>query len=76
MKRIGKIIRLLVLPVAFGAFGLLLLINNQDRFVPAGELRFQEESIDFGEVPDWKGKVTQSITAQNTGRGKVVIQRI
>ncbi len=68
------IITTIIIP-ALLIFGLIIvLVNNRDES-PA-ELVLAQQQIHFGTLPEWKGPVTQSLTARNIGRTTLHIQRI
>ena len=68
------IITTIIIP-ALLIFGLIIfLVNNRDKS-PA-ELVLAQQQIHFGTLPEWKGPVTQSLTARNIGGTTLHIQRI
>ena len=68
------ILTTIIIPVLL-VFGLIVvLVNNRDES-PA-ELVLAQQQIHFGTLPEWKGPVTQSLTARNIGGTTLHIQRI
>ena len=53
---------------------IVIIINNQQDTY--GELVLSHQELDFGTVPEWKGKVTAEITAKNIGKQPINITRI
>ena len=68
------ILTLIIIPALLIAGLILVLINN-----PPGttaELVLEQQHIDFGTLPEWKGPITQSITARNRGKDPLRIQSV
>lgn len=64
----------IIIPVLLISGLIIVLINNQQN--PSPELAFAQERIDFGTLPEWKGSVTRSVTARNTGKNTLHIQDV
>ncbi|MFQ6041242.1 MAG: DUF1573 domain-containing protein [Candidatus Poribacteria bacterium] len=74
MMRKKSIVTLFIFPAIVGFFVIILLINKQNKL--PGELVLEQEKIDFGEVLEWEGLVTKSVTGRNVGKSRLVIERI
>ncbi|MDE0469656.1 MAG: DUF1573 domain-containing protein [Candidatus Poribacteria bacterium] len=68
------IITTIIIPILLISGLIVVLVNNRDES-PA-ELVLAQQQIHFGTLPEWKGPVTQSLTAQNIGSTTLHIQRI
>ena len=68
------ILTLIIIPALLIAGLILVLVNN-----PPGttaELVLEQQHIDFGTLPEWKGPVTQSVTARNKSKNTLRIQSV
>ena len=68
------IITTIIIPILLISGLIVVLVNNRDES-PA-ELVLAQQQIHFGVLPEWKGPVTQSLTARNIGGDTLHIQRI
>ena len=68
------ILTYIIIPALLIAGLIIFLINNRQE--PAPELLLEQQHIDFGVLPEWKGPVTQSVTARNIGKNTRSIQSI
>ena len=68
------IITTIIIPLLL-IFGLIIVLVN-NRYEPPAELRLARQQVHFGTLPEWKGPVTQSLTARNIGKTTLHIQRI
>lgn len=69
-----KILTTIIIPAILISALIIVIINNQQD--TSGELVLSSHELDFGTVPEWKGKVTQEITAKNSGKQPISIHRI
>lgn len=69
-----KILTTIIIPAILISALIIVIINNQQD--TSGELVLSSQELDFGTVPEWKGKVTREITAKNTGKQPISIRRI
>lgn len=68
------ILTTIIIPVLLVSGLIIVLVNN--RQVSPAELVLAQRQIHFGTLPEWKGPVTQSLTARNIGGTTLHIQRI
>ena len=68
------ILTTIIIPVLL-IFGLIVVLVNNRQASPA-ELVLAQRQIHFGTLPEWKGPVTQLLTARNIGGTTLHIQRI
>lgn len=68
------IITTIIIPILLISGLIVVLVNNRDES-PA-ELVLAQQQIHFGVLPEWKGPVTQSLTARNIGGTTLDLQRI
>lgn len=68
------IITTIIIPVLLISVLVIVIINNQQEY--PGELVLAQEKVNFGTIPEWEGVVTRSVTARNTGRSPLRIERI
>ena len=71
-KRI--ILTTIVIPVLLIIGLIIVLINNPRR--PAPELVLAQQHIHFGTLPEWEGPVTRAVTARNTSKDILCIQKV
>ena len=64
----------IVIPALLISGLVIFLINNRQG--PASELVLTQQQVHFGTLPEWKGPVTRSVTARNTGKSPLHIHRI
>ncbi|RKU26724.1 hypothetical protein C6497_13095 [Candidatus Poribacteria bacterium] len=69
-----RILTTFIFPILLVSLLIIVLVNNQPESY--GLLELSEERIDFGTVPEWKGQVTQTFFARNTGKKTINIQNI
>ncbi|MDE0010179.1 MAG: DUF1573 domain-containing protein [Candidatus Poribacteria bacterium] len=68
------IITTIIIPVLLISGLIIVLINNPQ--APSAELILTHQQIHFGTLPEWKGPVTRSLTAQNVGSNTLHIQSV
>lgn len=68
------ILTIIIIPALLVSGLIVTLINNPREFPAA--LVLAQQQVHFGALPEWKGPVTQSVTARNIGRDTLHIQRI
>ena len=64
----------IVIPVLL-IIGLISVLTNNPQN-PAPELVLAQKHIHFGTLPEWEGPVTQSVTARNTSKNILRIQKV
>ncbi len=69
-----KILTTVIIPGLLISGLIVVLINNRKEF--PGELVLSQTQLDFGTVPEWEGRVTRTVSAQNTGKRLLHINRI
>ena len=55
--------------------GLIIFLINNQKELP-GVLALSQTRLDFGTVPEWKGQVTKTVLARNTGKSPLNIHKI
>lgn len=68
------ILTTIIIPVLLVSGLIGVLVNNRDE--SAAALVLAQQQIHFGTLPEWKGPITQSLTARNIGKTTLHIQRI
>ncbi len=68
------IITTIIIPCMLISGLIIFLINNQQEL--QGELILSQTRLDFGTIPEWKGKITKTVLGQNTGNKPINISRI
>ncbi len=69
-----SIITTIIIPIILILVMVIVIINNQQEL--PGKLVFDQDKVDFGTIPEWKGNVTRSLIAINEGRSPLRIKRI
>lgn len=69
-----KILTTIILPALLISALMIIIINNQREL--HGELVLEENHHDFGIVPEWEGRRTQTLTARNIGNKDIHITSI
>ncbi len=68
------ILTTIIIPILLISGLIIFLINNRREF--PGELVLSNERLDFGNVPEWKGQVIQTVLARNIGPKEIHITKI